>query len=181
MPVLALPTVDAHSSFVEAMDEFRNEGRGDAGDDSMIGRELRAFGRTWTEPGVFASYVEQLRADRFEETPRPPGWVPCTTWWWLDGRIFVGRIALRHRLTEALRAAGGHIGYDVRPSARRRGHATAMLRQVLIEAATLGIADVLVTCDEDNVGSRRVIEACGGQLDDRRGRKLRYWIARPLT
>jgi predicted acetyltransferase len=176
VPLLALPTVTVHASFLEAMEEFRNEGHGNASDDSTIGRDLRLLGDTWHEPDVFASYVEQLRAERLEETPRPPGWVPCTTWWWLEGEIFLGRIALRHRLTENLRAVGGHVGYDVRPSARRQGHATAMLRQVLIEAAVLGIADVLVTCDRTNVGSQRVIEACGGQLDHQRGHKLRYWI-----
>jgi predicted acetyltransferase len=177
MPVLALPTVAAHASFLEAMAEFRGEGRGNAGDDTMIGRDLRAFGDTWHEPAVFATYVARLHADRLEDTPRPAGWVPCTTWWWLEGEVFLARIALRHRLTEGLLETGGHIGYDVRPSARRRGHATAMLRVVLPETAALGIADALLTCDQDNLGSRRVIETCGGRLEDQRGRKLRYWIA----
>jgi predicted acetyltransferase len=182
MPVLALPTVAAHASFLEAMGEFRDEGRGVATDDSMIGRDLRAFGDRWHEPGAFASYVERLHADRLEETPRPPTWVPCTTWWWLDGDVFLGRIALRHRLNDALRAVGGHIGYDVRRSVRRRGHAIAMLRRVLVEAAALGIDDALLTCDHDNLGSRRTIESCGGRLDNPGDDKLRYWIAtRPLA
>jgi predicted acetyltransferase len=71
---------------------------------------------------------------------------------------------------------GGHIGYDIRPSARRRGHATAMLAEALPVAAKLGIDRVLVTCDDDNVGSRKVIEANGGVFEDQRREKLRYWV-----
>ena len=71
---------------------------------------------------------------------------------------------------------GGHIGYDVRPSARRRGHATAMLRGALIVARGLGIESALVTCSVDNVGSRTVIERNGGVLEDERAGKLRFWV-----
>jgi predicted acetyltransferase len=70
---------------------------------------------------------------------------------------------------------GGHIGYDVRPSARRRGHATEMLRQALRVANELGIDPALITCDVDNVGSRTVIERNGGVLEDERNGKLRFW------
>lgn len=103
--------------------------------------------------------------------------MPCTTLWYVDGTAYLGRVAIRHRLTPALLAVSGHIGYDVRPSARRRGHATAMLRQALPVAAELGIDSALVTCDWDNVGSRTIIERCGGRFEDRREHKLRYWIA----
>jgi predicted acetyltransferase len=75
-----------------------------------------------------------------------------------------------------LRDYGGHIGYDVRPSARRRGHATAMLRQALPWCIELGIDPVLVTCDVDNVASRKVIENGGGMFEDQRDGKLRYWV-----
>ena len=71
---------------------------------------------------------------------------------------------------------GGHIGYDVRPSARRRGHATEMLRQALAIAHGMGIDPALITCDVDNVGSRTVIERNGGVLEDERAGKLRFWV-----
>lgn len=71
---------------------------------------------------------------------------------------------------------GGHIGYDVRRSRRRAGHATAMLAATLPVAHRLGIDPALVTCDADNVGSRRVIEANGGVLEDERNGKLRFWL-----
>ncbi|HEY7926376.1 MAG TPA: GNAT family N-acetyltransferase [Candidatus Dormibacteraeota bacterium] len=77
---------------------------------------------------------------------------------------------------ERLREVGGHIGYGVRRSARRRGHATAMLRGVLPKAFALGIHPALVTCRTDNLASRRVIEHNGGVLEDERRGELRYWV-----
>ena len=88
----------------------------------------------------------------------------------------VGRVSLRHELTPWLLEVGGHIGYAVRPSARRRGYATAALARVLPVAADLGIDPALVTCDEDNIGSRKAIEANGGVLEDVRNGKLRFWV-----
>ena len=102
--------------------------------------------------------------------------MPCTTWWWLGNDGYLGRIALRHRLTERLLREGGHIGYDVRPAARRRGHATAMLRAVLPEAAARGISSALVTCDVDNLASAKVIQANGGVLENELDGKLRFWV-----
>jgi len=75
-----------------------------------------------------------------------------------------------------LRKVGGHIGYDIRPSARRHGHATAMLRAALAVAHRLNINPALLTCDTDNLGSRKVIERNGGVLEDQLGDKLRFWV-----
>jgi predicted acetyltransferase len=125
---------------------------------------------------AFGKFVAAVRADQLEETPRPPGFVPDTELWWVDGDEFLGRIGVRHRLTPTLLEAGGHIGYDVRPSARRRGHATRMLGEALAIARELGINPALITCDVDNVGSRTVIERNGGVLEDQRGRMLRFWV-----
>jgi predicted acetyltransferase len=176
VPTLILPTTAQHASFLAAMAEFRAEGRGGPDDASMIGHEHHRFGPTWNDPEGFASYVRQLRADSLEDTPRPVGYVPSTTWWWVAEGDYLGRIAVRHQLTPFLLEVGGHIGYDIRPSARLRGHATAMLGAVLPHARALGIDPALLTCDHDNVGSRKVIEANGGVLEDRRGVKLRFWV-----
>jgi predicted acetyltransferase len=165
-----------HASFLEAMREFQTEGRGAATDDTMIGGELRRYAAHWDDPDAFAGYTAALRAEALEDTPRPPGWVPSTTLWWVDGPAYLGRIAVRHRLTKSLLERGGHIGYDVRPTARRRGHATTMLRAVRPVCRELGIASALVTCDVDNLASRKVIEANGGLFEDERHGKLRYWI-----
>lgn len=177
MPQLTTPITRVHASFVAAMEEFQAEGRGGPDDDSMIGSDIRGYGGRWADPRVFGDYVTWLRGQALEESPRPEGHVPSTSLWWVSGDEYLGRIAIRHRLTPRLLEYGGHIGYDVRPSARRRGHATAMLSASLPVAGGLGIDPVLVTCGEDNEGSRRVIEASGGKLEDQRGDKLRYWVA----
>ena len=159
------------------MDEFRAEGRGGPDDESMIGRENREWSPRWSTADGFAAYVAALRAEALDDTARAPGLVPSTTCWWVEGRDYLGRLAIRHRLTDRLREVGGHIGYDVRPSARRAGHATAMLRAALPKARDLGIDPALITCDLDNLASRKVIEANGGVLEDERDGKLRFWIA----
>ena len=176
VPELSAPVVMVAGSFLAAMREFQAEGRGGADDNSMIGAEIREWHGRWDTPDGFAEYVAALRAQSDPETPRPAGWVPSTTWWWVDGGDYLGRIALRHQLTERLRETGGHIGYDVRPTARRRGHATAMLRAALPRAHDMCIDPVLVTCDVDNLASRKVIEANLGVLDDERQGTLRYWV-----
>lgn len=176
MPELVLPRMAVHRSFLAGMTEFVEEGRGRSEDDSMIAREMKNFGPVWESEEGFAAYLEQLRAEADETTARASFLVPSTTWWWIEGSEYLGRIALRHRLNVRLLEVGGHIGYDVRPSARRRGHATAMLRAVLPHAHALGIDPALVTCDTDNIGSRKVIEANGGVLEDERSGKLRFWV-----
>ena len=97
--------------------------------------------------------------------------MPATTYWWTDGDTYLGRINIRHRLNDYLREVGGHIGYDIRPTARRQGHATAMLAAALPRAAGLGIEKALITCDADNTASRKVIETNGGVFEDQRGRQ----------
>jgi predicted acetyltransferase len=176
MPELIEPAVRVQASFLAAMAELQAEGRGLPADDSMIGQELRRYASRWSDPAVFAEYVGWLRDQAREDSPRPAGYVPSTTLWWVSGDEYLGRLAIRHRLTPQLRDYGGHIGYDVRPSARRRGHATAMLAAALPRARALGIDPALVTCDEDNIASRKVIEANGGILADKRGIKLRFWV-----
>ena len=99
----------------------------------------------------------------------------------VDGEI-VGRTSIRFELNEFLRTIGGHIGYAVRPPFRRRGHATEILRQSVEIARARGISPVLVTCDVNNIGSAKVIEANGGVLegifDGEPGlsQKRHYWL-----
>lgn len=174
MPSLVTPTTTVHRSFLAAVAEEQAAGP----HDSSINLEHHAgFEERWHDPDGFADYVAALRADELEDTPRPEGFVPATMRWWVDGNQFLGRVHVRHRLNDFLRDVGGHIGYVVRPSARRQGHATAMLAAALPVAAEIGIADALVTCDPDNVGSRRVIEANGGRFVERRGGKLHFRVA----
>jgi predicted acetyltransferase len=173
VPKLILPTTRLAESFAAAIREFIAEGRGGPGDRTLLGRLIQELGAPG-EPGPWtARVVEHER--RLTTHPRD-GFVPCTTYWWVDGDDYLGRINLRHRLNERLREIGGHIGYDIRPSARRRGHATAMLAAALPRAAALGIDKALLTCDADNLASRKVIERNGGVLEDERDGKLRFWV-----
>jgi predicted acetyltransferase len=176
MPELIPPTTAVHASFLAAMTEFTDEGRAGTEDRTMVGQEIRQYADSWREPAAFSDYVGWVRDQARPNAPRPAGMVASTTLWWVEGTEYLGRLAIRHWLTPSLRDYGGHIGYDVRPSARRQGHATAMLAAALPVARGLGIDPVLVTCDHDNVASRKVIEANGGVLADRRGVKLRYWV-----
>jgi len=148
-------------------------------------REFRTSDPDWEfafyfdENTDFIDYVRKLDAwSRGEELPGH--FVPSTYLVAVIGVRIVGRLSLRHRLNAFLAHAGGHVGYGVVPSARRRGYATEILRQSLPLARAVGIGQMLVTCDDDNVGSYKVIEANGGVLENRvrfEGiTKRRYWI-----
>lgn len=129
----------------------------------------------------FQLYIKKL----FDESVGkglPEGHVPQTTYWLVDGDDFIGRVSIRHSLTEKLLREGGHIGYDIRPSKRKQGFGKKILAFVLPKAKELGITRALVTCDETNIGSKKIIQANGGVLensiamDNELPKKLRYWI-----
>jgi predicted acetyltransferase len=170
---LLRPASGVRDSFLAAVSEFRAEGN----DERIVADQaFDVDGADWQTPAGFELFVTALHADALEDPSRSAGKVPQTTLWWARGPEYAGRLDIRHRLTPALLEVGGHIGYAVRPSARRQGHATAMLRAALPIARALGLRSVLITCDADNVGSRRVITSNGGVLEDRRGVKLRFWV-----
>ena len=116
-------------------------------------------------PGDWPGYLRRLADDR-AGVDLPPRYVPATFLVADVGGVIVGRVHVRHALTEALARVGGHIGYQVRPAHRRCGYATAMLAAALDVARAAGVEDALVTCDDDNVASARTIERCGGVLQD---------------
>lgn len=93
-----------------------------------------------------------------------PGWVPCSTWFWYEEGTIMGVINVRHHLTPALKAVGGHIGFSVAPTYRRRGVASHMLAGALVRCKSLGLPSVLLTCDAANLGSIGTIESNGAVL-----------------
>jgi predicted acetyltransferase len=102
--------------------------------------------------------------------------VPSTIYWYDSRQFYLGTLVIRHELTDELAEAGGHIGYHVIAPWRRQGHATRMLAEGLDRARKIGLDRVLLTCAPDNVASRRVILANGGQPDGRRRGEDRFWI-----
>lgn len=172
MAELITPTARLHRAWLDAREDW---GRGTYQD----GSGLRP-GDDVDSPAGFAAWVDRLAAESDPARPPAPGWVHCSYWWIAEDDTVLGAIALRHALTDALREVGGHIGYGVRPSARRRGLASFALGEVLGHARTLGLDRVLITCGETNEASRRTIEHHGGVLEDVRrtahGPSRRYWI-----
>jgi len=144
--------------------------------------ETPSFLHSYEEGMPFARYLEVLQQQARGEN-LPIDHVPSTFLFAFDASRIVGRVAIRHHLNEFLLRVGGHIGYVVVPEFRRQGYATAILRQSLdIAHRSLGIARVLVTCDDDNIGSIRTIEKNAGVLEnvvtgpDLDKPKRRYWV-----
>lgn len=136
----------------------------------------------WQPGGM--SYAEMLERLKKEAAgvELAPGRVPHTMLYaFLEGEI-IGRVSIRHELNDHLRHRGGHIGYAVAPHLRRKGYATEMVRQGLEYCRKLGIADVMVTCADDNEPSWRIVEYFGGKLQDKiwdaedEEMIRRYWI-----
>jgi predicted acetyltransferase len=133
------------------------------------------FGRPeWTHAETVVAFA------RWPDGEPPEGWVPSTTSFLVEEGRILGVSSLRHRLTPHLFEHGDHVGYSVRPSERNRGHATRLLRDAGRKARRLGIERLRVACDVDNVSSARVIEKCGGVLENEvptDGAPIRkYWI-----
>lgn len=104
--------------------------------------------------------------------------VPASTFWLMADGVPVGQGNLRHRLTDALREQGGHIGYAVASDHRGKGYGRELLRLMLEEARRMGTTEeILVTVYPDNAASRRVAEANGGQLRRETEERVYYWFS----
>ena len=163
---LVKPTKKYEKSWHEALAEFREEGR-------------KGFWNWEKEPGNLDEYIKLTRDNEKGES-LPKDWVPATTYWLIDNGQFVGHTNIRHKLNDYLAKIGGNIGYYVRPSARNKGYGTKILELALLEAKKLGLQKVLVTCDESNIASEKIIVKNKGQFQDKVASKeepkLRYWI-----
>ena len=126
----------------------------------------------------FDYYLEHL-----EIKAETNGRVPDSVFFLLDNDRdrLLGAVNIRHYLSDALLKEGGHIGDGIRPSERRRGYGTEIVRLALIECRKLGITKVLMTCDKDNVASAKTIIKNGGVLENEFVNsdgdiEQRYWI-----
>lgn len=170
---LVRPTLDLFDSWSAAVAEF--------GEGHIDGSGLTA--PVTGDRQTLEALIEKasLLADTSAELPEDS--VHNDLYWIVDEGEVVGFLSFRHALNEYLREVGGHIGYAVRESRRRRGYARAGLALGLDRAREIGLDRVMITCDDDNVGSFRTIEGAGGVLQDvtdqtERGHALlrRYWI-----
>jgi predicted acetyltransferase len=168
MLFLTTPSEKYKDSYIQGIKELQAEGR-------QMYVNVRRISKD------FAGHIQSL-LDYADSAKLRPGYVPSSDFWLIDGDEWIGRLSLRHKLNDSLLKVGGHIGYEIRPSKRRRGYGKQILRLGLEKAREAGLHRVLVTCDEDNIGSKKIIEANGGQLENvvevegEPARKLRYWI-----
>lgn len=165
---LIVPNAEYLQSYQEAYDEYADNG-------------ISTYSFTDASScDIFAKF------DRYRnERDLPPNRVGEDKYWLVDDEKthFIGEIAIRHRLNEALAQRGGHIGYGVRYSEWNRGYGTQMLALALEKAKEMRISPVLITCNDDNLASARVMEKNGFILEDKivvpeDGRDIltrRYW------
>jgi acetyltransferase len=126
-------------------------------------------------------WFEELKKRSCEDTV-PKGLVPSSTYLAVREKdnYIVGMIDIRHYLNEYLTQVGGNIGYGVRKTERNKGYAKQMLKLALEKCKELKIKKVLITCDEDNIASEKVILSANAKLEDIRNvdgeNKKRFWI-----
>ena len=168
MAFLTDPSERYQEGYLEALQEFQAEGR----HLDLLLEEVAAH---------FGDFVQRLR-EQADPAKLKPGRVPNWVFWLIDGNDYIGRLILRSGLNEHLLQMGGHIGYEIRPSRRRQGYGKLILKYGLERAKAFGLERVLLTCDEDNLGSRRIIESHGGMLENIikveqwTAKVCRYWI-----
>ena len=149
---LILPCREYLSSYAEACDEYERLGITDY---------------NFTDPRC--TDVLQKFEDYRLERHLKPNRVGSHYYWLVDdeSQRFIGEITIRHRLNAALERIGGHIGYGRRAAEQGKGMGTLMLRLALEKAKDLGLEQVLITCDDQNLASSRVMEKNGCVLRDK--------------
>jgi predicted acetyltransferase len=187
MSTLVTPTIKYQESFLQGAEEFLDEERLDSTYSACLGYNIDSLRQQ------FVQFVHDLRA--LSDSRRlQKGWYLDHVLWLVDGDEYIGQTSIRPELCTAhLITYGGHIGYSIRPTKRRCGYGKKILALTLENSQALGLDRVLVTCDSDNVGSRKIIEYNGGRFESAIGmtrstfrtegrknggamEKLRYWI-----
>jgi predicted acetyltransferase len=162
-------TLADESAAVKAWSEFRTD------EESVDFLTFYEEGQSWSQ------YIERM-AEYSKGRNLPPGHVVSDMLAAVVDGVLVGSALVRYELTQPLSSDGGHITYCVIKEHRRKGYATEILLQALRLTAERGMTPALLTCDDDNVASARVIERCGGQLENTLtsewGDQFRcYWIS----
>ena len=170
---LVSPSHEHRETFEEALREMREAGEVGIRDWDDIGA-----------PRTIDDYI-RIRQDHADGRNLPEGWVPASTYWLIDRGQFIGEANIRHEVNDHLRTVGGQIGYWIRSSKRQQGYGRAILRFALEKAKELGLSRIVITCDETNAASRKIIESNGGVYESTRDMgpgnppKLIFWIDVP--
>lgn len=171
---LFIPSIEYKNTYIEAMKEFLAEGKNlDISEGSLTEDDIKDLQNN------FEGYITKLE-NKEKGINLPYGYVPASTLWMIDNKEYIGRVSIRHKLTEKPFREIGHIGYAIRPSKRKMGYGNEILKLGLEKAKELGLSKVLLLCDDDNNGSIKVIENNGGILEDKiefeDKLERRYWI-----
>ena len=133
---------------------------------------------------TYDEYKEWLAKKQIESEQEGivDGWkVPSTTYWLYADDVPVGFGNVRHFLTDALREAGGNIGYGIAPEYRGKGYGNEILRLLLEKAGEIGMEKALITIHLDNLASRAVALANGGVITGQTDERILVWIDTPLS
>lgn len=165
------PTLEFDKQIREYRKEFL-----DCGDLLEGATRLKEF----DEPQDWISFLRKLK----DPNTVPQGRVQLTQYMFVrdEDQKIVGMINIRHSLNAYLERYGGHIGASIAPSERHKGYAVQMLKMALLKCRALGIHKVLLTCNDDNEGSRKIILKNGGIFEsviydpDEGVDVERYWV-----
>ena len=171
MTALVFPTLHRYPDWAACVEEFHGS--------YPHGSGLPEAPPLDSSPAAYATSVERAFAFADTHSPAPDGWQHGDYLWITDGQELLGFLRFTYELNDSLLARGGHVGYSIRPSRRRQGHASRALGLAIERARARGIARVLVTCEESNLASARVIESQGGVRENALEGLSRYWIVPP--
>lgn len=146
---LIKPNLKYEQSWQEALAEFRAE--------KAIG-----FWNFEQEPTNITEYIQRTKNESVGKNLKSNK-SPNSTYWLIDKNKFIGHCNIRHSLTEQNQQFG-HIGYYIRPAERQKGYGTKILELAIVKLKQLNLSEALITCDETNQGSIKVIQKNRGQL-----------------
>jgi predicted acetyltransferase len=155
---LIKPNIRYKKSFKSALYEFEKEGNIKEGNIKKIDEYIKNGGIKYKDINIKSS-----------------------TYWLIDKNKFIGRLNIRHNLNDELKKFGGNLGFIIRPQERKKGFGKEILRLGIKKAEKIGFKKILITCNEKNIASRKIIEKNGGLFENKirntkGGQTRRYWI-----
>lgn len=153
---LVFPTIEYKEKAIEFIQEFYDNNSEINGSGSLD---------SFLQDSTYEEWLKKVLSDIDIANIQKPR-VPALTYFYVreEDDFVVGMVNIRLSLNDFLRNECGHIGYCIRPCERRKKHATRMLSSALEVCNTIGIKEVLVSCDKENIASAKVIQNCGGKL-----------------